>query len=118
MQLTGPAERLARSAELPHQPLNMTDAALDSFRRQPTFIRVDVQVLRDSESVAQILVLLFHYEMAEYSAQEEVPVVIEAASLGEVFDFRGGYPRFAAPQTFRKAPRRKRQQGVQQTLDA
>ena len=28
------------------------------------------------------------------------------------------YPRFAAPQTFRKAPRRKRQQGVQQTLDA
>ena len=26
------------------------------------------------------------------------------------------YPRFAAPQTFRKAPRRKRQQGVQQTL--
>ena len=29
-----------------------------------------------------------------------------------------GYPRFAAPQTFRKAPRRKRQQGVQQSLDA
>ena len=28
------------------------------------------------------------------------------------------YPRFAAPQTFRKAPRRKRQQGVQQSLDA
>ncbi len=28
------------------------------------------------------------------------------------------YPRFAAPQTFRKAPRRKRLQGVQQTLDA
>ena len=27
------------------------------------------------------------------------------------------YPRFAAPQTFRKAPRRKRQQGVQQSLD-
>ena len=28
------------------------------------------------------------------------------------------YPRVAAPQTVRKAPRRKRQQGVQQTLDA
>ncbi len=28
------------------------------------------------------------------------------------------YPRFAAPQTFRKAPRRKRKQGVQQTLNA
>ena len=27
------------------------------------------------------------------------------------------YPRFAAPQTFRKAPRRKRQQGIQQSLD-
>ena len=28
------------------------------------------------------------------------------------------YPRFAAPQTFRKAPRRKRREGVQQSLDA
>ena len=43
---------------------------------------------------------------------------VQILTIGQLLEGnQADYPRFAAPQTFRKAPRRRRQQGVQSTLE-
>ena len=114
---SGKAKRIIVQVKSGHVNRGMIATLKGDMDREDAAIGIFVTLEPPTEPMQQEAIAAGFYEPESLPGNQFPRVqilTIEQLLNGEQPD----YPRFAAPQTFRKAPRRKRQQGVQQSLDA
>ena len=114
---SGKAKRIIVQVKSGHVNRGMIATLKGDMDREDAAIGIFVTLEAPTEPMQQEAIAAGFYEPENLTGNQYPRVqilTIEQLLNGDQPD----YPRFAAPQTFRKAPRRKRQQGVQQSLDA
>ena len=114
---SGKAKRIIVQVKSGHVNRGMIATLKGDMEREDAAIGIFITLEEPTEPMRQEAIATGFYEPESLPGNQFPKVqilTIEQLLNGDQPD----YPRFAAPQTFRKAPRRKRQQGVQQTLDA
>ena len=114
---SGKAKRIIVQVKSGHVNRGMIATLKGDMEREDAAVGIFITLEEPTEPMRQEAIAAGFYEPEALPGNQYPKVqilTIEQLLNGDQPD----YPRFAAPQTFRKAPRRKRQQGVQQTLDA
>ena len=114
---SGKAKRIIVQVKSGHVNRGMIATLKGDMDREDAAIGIFITLEESTEPMRQEAIAAGFYEPESLPGNQFPRVqilTIEQLLNGD----QPEYPRFAAPQTFRKAPRRKRQQGVQQTLDA
>ena len=114
---SGKAKRIIVQVKSGHVNRGMIATLKGDMDREDAAIGIFITLEPPTEPMRQEAIAAGFYEPENLPGNQFPRVqilTIEQLLNGDQPD----YPRFAAPQTFRKAPRRKRQQGVQQSLDA
>ena len=114
---SGKAKRIIVQVKSGHVNRGMIATLKGDMEREEAVIGIFITLESPTEPMRQEAIAAGFYEPESLPGNQFPRVqilTIEQLLNGD----QPEYPRFAAPQTFRKAPRRKRQQGVQQTLDA
>jgi len=114
---SGKAKRIIVQVKSGHVNRGMIATLKGDMEREDAAIGIFITLEEPTEPMRQEAIAAGFYEPDALPGNQFPKVqilTIEELLGGEQPD----YPRFAAPQTFRKAPRRRRQQGVQQSLEA
>ena len=114
---SGKAKRIIVQVKSGHVNRGMIATLKGDMERDAAAVGIFVTLEEPTEPMRQEAIAAGFYEPDALPGNQYPKVqilTIEQLLNGDQPD----YPRFAAPQTFRKAPRRRRQQGVQQSLDA
>ncbi len=114
---SGKARRIIVQVKSGHVNRGMVATLKGDMEREDAAIGIFITLEEPTKPMRQEAIAAGFYESSGLETRRYPKVqilTIEQLLNGDQPD----YPRFAAPQTFRKAPRRRRQQGVQQSLDA
>jgi DNA modification methylase len=113
---SGKAKRIIVQVKSGHVNRGMVATLKGDMDAQDAAIGIFITLEEPTEPMRQAAISAGFYEPEGLPGNQYPRVQI--LTIEQLLDgAQPEYPRFAAPQTFRKAPRRKRQQGVQQTLD-
>ena len=113
---SGKAKRIIVQVKSGHVNRGMIATLKGDMEREDAAIGIFVTLEQPTEPMNQEAIAAGFYEPDSLPGNRYPKVQI--LTIEQLLDgVQPEYPRFAAPQTFRKAPRRKRQQGVQQPLD-
>ena len=114
---SGKAKRIIVQVKSGHVNRGMIATLKGDMEREDAAVGIFITLEEPTEPMRQEAIAAGFYEPENLPGNQFPKVQI--LTIEQLLDgAQPDYPRFAAPQTFRKAPRRKRQQGVQQTLDA
>ena len=113
---SGKAKRIIVQVKSGHVNRGMIATLKGDMEREDAAIGIFITLEEPTEPMRQEAIAAGFYE-PEALTGDQFPRV-QVLTIEQLLDgAQPEYPRYAAPQTFRKAPRRKRQQGIQQTLD-
>ncbi len=114
---SGKAKRIIVQVKSGHVNRGMIATLKGDMEREDAAVGIFITLEEPTEPMRQEAIGAGFYEPENLPGNRYPRVQI--MTIEELLDgAQPEYPRFAAPQTFRKAPRRRRQQGVQQSLDA
>ena len=114
---SGKAKRIIVQVKSGHVNRGMIATLKGDMEREDAAIGIFITLEPPTEPMNQEAIAAGFYEPESLPGNRYPKVQI--LTIEQLLDgAQPEYPRFAAPQTFRKAPRRKRREGVQQALDA
>ena len=112
---SGKARRIIVQVKSGHVNRGMVATLKGDMEREDAAVGIFITLEEPTEPMRQEAIAAGFYEPENLPGNQFPKVQI--LTIEQLLDgAQPDYPRFAAPQTFRKAPRRKRRQGVQQML--
>ncbi len=112
---SGKARRIIVQVKSGHVNRAMIATLKGDMEREDAAVGIFITLEEPTEPMRQEAIAAGFYEPEALPGNQYPRVQI--LTIEQLLDGdQPDYPRFAAPQTFRRAPRRKRQQGVQQSL--
>ena len=113
---SGKAKRIIVQVKSGHVNRGMIATLKGDMEREDAAIGIFITLEAPTEPMRQEAIAAGFYEPEALPGNQYPKVQI--LTIEQLLDgAEPDYPRFAVPQTFRRAPRQRRQQGVQQSLD-